>query len=210
MAQHIDQIIQNLSPTGTKAPTTRTPPVSPAWLDALFQPWRTHKDPILCDMLAAAKDFVQAMANPSTKPRRWLSFTGPSGTGKTFMAMMIRDAAKKFHHLTYSDTLINPILVRYWPKLITALRNGEYHWIEDLGDANVVFLDEVVVEHDPSGFVTDKLCDLLSRRVGKWTVITSNLTLEKLQAIDNRIASRMVRDGSVVVECNTTDYALRQ
>lgn len=160
--------------------------------------------------MAVAKDFVLAMANPSHRPKRWLSFTGPSGTGKTFMAMMIRDAARKMPHLTYSDDLINPILVRYWPKLISALRNGEYHWMDDLADANLVFIDELMVEHDPSGFVTDKLCDLLSRRVGKWTVITSNLTIDKLQAIDARIASRMVRDGSVVVECNTIDYAQRQ
>jgi len=111
--------------------------------------------------------------------------------------------------LSRHPVLINGVAKAFWPKLLSELRNREYHRIDDLAEANFVFLDELSVEHDPSGFGRDKLCELLSRRIGKWTLITSNLTLQKLADIDTRISSRMIRDRSVVVEVTTTDFALR-
>lgn len=146
-------------------------------------------------------------------PPRWLSFVGISGTGKTFLARQVYEIAKGFPWPTKprhgQGALINPVRSVFWPKLLSRLRNKEFWMIDELAECSFVFLDEIAVEHDPSGFAKDKLCELLSRRVRSWTVLTSNLTLEKLAVLDTRIPSRMIRDGSVAVEMNTQDFALR-
>lgn len=141
---------------------------------------------------------------------RWLSLVGNSGTGKTFLAEKVYQSARCNPDLTTHRELINPVLKVFWPKLLSQLRDGDYYRIRDLTDANFVFIDEIAVEHDPSGFGKDKLCELLSSRVNKWTILTSNLTLEKLAQIDTRISSRMIRGGSVVVETNAIDFYLRE
>ena len=64
--------------------------------------------------------------------------------------------------------------------------------------------------HSHSTFAIDKLYELLNERLGKWTVLTSNLTLTQFQEWDQRIASRLIRDGNECVETVTKDFATRQ
>ncbi len=158
-------------------------------------------------MLKSAEDLLIDME--SKQKARWLSYCGDSGTGKTFLARKIRKAAKLIPHMAQHEKLINPILFAFWPDLLSELRDGEFWKMDDLSEANLVVMDEIAIDHDPSGFAADKLCQILSRRVGKWTLLTSNWTLSKIQEIDPRISSRMVRDQSIVVGCDTVDYATR-
>ncbi len=155
-------------------------------------------------MLVEACDFIDDEGEP-----RWLSLIGNSGTGKTFLAEKVFQKMRGHPLLMEHRELINPVIKIFWPKLLSQLRDGDYYRIRDLADANFVFIDEIAVEHDPSGFGKDKLCELLSSRVKKWTILTSNLTLEKLSNIDTRISSRMIRGGSVVVETDAMDFYLR-
>lgn len=159
-------------------------------------------------MLNEAVDFLAEIEERGSP--RWISFLGNSGTGKTFLADMLCRQSMRYPQIAQHKELVNGAQIAFWPKLLTKLRNGDYWLIEDLAIANLVFLDEIAVEHDPSGFARDKLCELISRRVGKWTIITSNLTLKKLADIDTRISSRMIRGGSRTIEVDTVDYALRK
>lgn len=174
----------------------------------MFPGFRTHFDHQLERMVMEAWQFVVDM-NRARDPR-WISFIGNSGTGKTFISDMIHSYAYCNLEMSQHLSLINPVMKVFWPKLLSQLRDQDYWRVQDLSDCNFVFIDEVSVEHDPSGFAKDKLCEILSCRVNKWTVITSNLTLQKLAEIDARISSRMIRGKSVVVEVNTIDYALRK
>lgn len=158
-------------------------------------------------MVESAALFEVAFTN-GLEPR-WLSFLGGSGTGKTFLSKMLYAAASYDSSLSKHHSLLCGVWKTFWPKLLSQLRDQKFYLIEDLSDANFLFLDEIAVEHDPSGFGRDKLCEVLTRRVGKWTLLTSNLTLEKISSIDARIASRMIRGGSVVCDCETLDYNLR-
>ncbi len=158
-------------------------------------------------MLGAATDFLVDME--SQQNARWLSYCGESGTGKTFLAKKIRTSATRMTHMMDHPTLIYSIQFLFWPDLLSRLRDGEFWRMDDISEANLVILDEIAIDHDPSGFAADKLCQILSRRVGKWTLLTSNWTLSKIQEMDPRISSRMVRDKSVVVACDTVDYATR-
>lgn len=169
--------------------------------------FKTMQDPVLQKMASEAVRFVDDMR--SKQPPRWLSFVGPSGVGKTFLANLITSQAMKMPHLTTHWDLKCGACFAFWPKVLSDLRNAKFHLMSDLSDAHFLFLDEVVVEHDPNGFGQDKLSELFSRRANKWTVITSNKTVAQLSSIDRRIASRMVRGESVVVGCETIDYAMR-
>lgn len=163
-------------------------------------------------MLESAARFIKAVkseANPY-----WLTFLGSSGAGKTYLARKIWDWYRK-------SPLCRPIHVgkdvHYagswisWPNLASELLGNQgYGALDELQQERFVVLDEVGSDRDPRGHVRDCLCRLLSGRVGKWTVITSNKTMGDIQRdIDTRISSRMIRDGNVVVDVDMPDYALR-
>jgi hypothetical protein len=60
------------------------------------------------------------------------------------------------------------------------------------------------------GMSASKLYDVLESRLGKWTVLTANVSLSQIgELLDPRIASRMIRNNSVVVDVNLPDWNLR-
>lgn len=75
----------------------------------------------------------------------------------------------------------------------------------------LLVVDDIGAERDTTGFAAEKLNTLLGARVGKWTVITSNLYLEQLGGIDPRISDRIIREpGNQYIELTTTSYAVRK
>ena len=88
------------------------------------------------------------------------------------------------------------------------LREQKYRWFQDLCDEPLLYLDDIGSEYQTQ-FIAAKCYELLSVRVPKWTVLTANLSLQQLGDIDARIASRMIRGESVVVDVNVTDFNLR-
>ena len=61
----------------------------------------------------------------------------------------------------------------------------------------------------PSDWTAEKINTLANVRVGKWTILTSNLSMVQIAKVDKRIASRMVRNKGIVADVNTKDYNLR-
>ena len=174
---------------------------------AAFAGFETLDDPELEKMLAQSAQFLREVI--AGGPPRWLSFIGKCGTGKTFLANLLFGEVKRVPKMMQSRTLINPVKQFYWPRLLSRLRDQEYWLLSELAECNFLFLDELSLEHYPSGFAGDRLCELLSVRVGRWTMITSNLTMEQIGQIYTRIPSRMIRNRSVVVQVNTVDFNLR-
>lgn len=172
-----------------------------------FEQFKTFDDEKLRRMLEAAKKFESDFLH-NNRPS-WLTFLGRSGTGKTFLARLIFEKARRVPGLAWHRDLIQPVLESHWPQLLSSLRNGRYYLLDDLRDCNFLFLDELAIEHDPTGFAADKLCELLSQRQDKWTLLTTNLTSENIGIIDERILSRMVRGRSVLVDSDTVDFASR-
>lgn len=97
-----------------------------------------------------------------------------------------------------------------WRKLCSRLRSGgwdELNWIEDTW---LVVLDDIGTEYDPHGAMLSALDRIINGRLRKWTVITSNFSMEQIaEKLDVRIASRMKRDGAKILEIDAMDYALR-
>lgn len=174
-----------------------------------FAEWlgiQTFNDPALEKLVVACEEW--ALAFRAKAQPRWLSLIGRSGTGKTHCAEKLwRMALGKSD---FSKTAFVPQVI-YWPDFIQQLRGGNGYALRD--DAKtwpVLLLDDIGAERDPSGYAAEELNTLLGCRMNKWTLITSNKTLESLKAIDARIASRLVRGQNICVEVNTQDFAERQ
>ena len=166
--------------------------------------------------IAAAKFLTEmAMFPPVEYPAgRWLTFLGTSGAGKTFLANIIWWQA---HGSSYVEPGTAADLYRHthfehWPKFVRDCKSGRFNIslaVDSLVKPAFVVIDEIAASNDPSGFVADLLCQVASGRVNKPTVFTGNVTLDTIERMDVRIASRMVRDSNEVIEVSTIDYALR-
>jgi DNA replication protein DnaC len=166
-------------------------------------------------MLSAAAIFLRAVK--AGKNPFWLTLLGSSGAGKTYLARKIwrwYRSSTLFRSRMDEDTgdIIFPGSWINWPSIAGELLGNEgYGILSDLQNEKLIVLDEIGADRDPSGHTRDCLARLLSARVGKWTIITSNKTLGDIQRdIDARISSRIIRDGSLVVDVDVPDFHLRR
>lgn len=88
---------------------------------------------------------------------------------------------------------------------------GDYEFLEDMRHYTFFAIDDIASEYERHRELSaSKLYNVLESRLGKWTVITANLPLDAIgEKLDTRIASRMIRDNSVVVDVDVVDYNLR-
>lgn len=168
--------------------------------------FQTLNDPQLEKMVTEAKLFeIEASAGRS-KPR-WLSFCGPSGTGKTHLAGEVFSSLRLGFHA--HPSLLSGALQFIWPRLLQRLRNGDYWLMDDIRDCHLLFLDDFGTER-PTEFALEKLYEIIESRNRKWAILTANLSVEQIgDRMDNRIASRLIRGGSVVVDVMAQDFNLR-
>jgi DNA replication protein DnaC len=140
------------------------------------------------------------------KPK-WLSLLGSSGTGKTHIAKCLWNWLSKKPDFADKAEYVPQWI--YWPKLVEDLRSGNaYNRYRDMMRWKYLVLDEICAENQTE-FSTEKLHNLLGSRVGRWTIVTSNKRAVDIATLDRRIASRMARGGSYVVDIRTKDYSLR-
>ena len=142
-------------------------------------------------------------------PPRWLTLLGPSGCGKTHLLKQ----------------LFGDLKHRMRVKTATGWRGAEAAHIipaEDLQDyrapRDYARYDLLYVEDVGSGaddtagagrVLRSRLAELLQLRSGKWTMLDANMSVADVATrLDNRIASRLKRDGSwlVTIPDGVPDY----
>lgn len=168
---------------------------------------RTFDDPELEKLVTACADWAKAFQ--AGAPPRWLTVMGLSGVGKTHCAQRLFRYAVRRSDWTRTAYLPRPV---YWPSLVKELRDLDSParaFERDLQRWPVVLLDDVGAERDATGFAIEAVNTLLGCRVDRWTLVTTNLTLDELHAKDRRIASRVVRPPNICVGVSTLDYAER-
>ena len=95
-----------------------------------------------------------------------------------------------------------------WPEIVDDFKNGNYGTVNDMIDTDLLVLDDVGAEHDPSKSAASKLCQILSRRERKFTVLTSNVPPTQWpERFDTRIADRLIRNSEVIDLFGVPSYA---
>lgn len=151
-----------------------------------------------------AQWFINDVVN-KVRPRRWLSLLGASGIGKTHLAEAARDAL-------FKERPSLPIQFWKWQKVVSMLRSGDWAFIEYLvKEVYVLILDDVGAENT-SPAILSALNRVVDGRLGKWTMITSNLLPKHIgEHLDARIASRLYRGNNVVCQVNDApDYCFER
>lgn len=175
------------------------PPRRERPLPSGFKPLETWCDydrahPELQRAWQAASGFAADIARRA-QPARWLSLLGVSGSGKTMLAKAVRQSVLANRpDMTCAFFKWCNVVNRY-------LRQGDYGIIPYLADdVDMLVLDDIGLETG-SAFSSAKLGELLDMRLGKWTLLTSNLLLADIsEQIDMRVASRLVRGESEVIQ----------
>jgi len=178
--------------------------------------FETLKDSSLEIMQAKSASFMAELVE--NKRPHWLSLLGSSGTGKTHLCAKMYSYFKAYHRYymgkpdgSYDVEISQRYNISYWKAsgIAESLRSGDFSIMHPIRNDHFIVIDDLGGEMD-SEFMSSKWFEILDSRLGKWTLINSNMTIDAIaDKIDNRIASRLVRDRNTVIDCNTTDYGFR-
>lgn len=222
-ATHIGTIMSKAIETLVR-PTKANPASTEA--SEKFQAFETLDDPQLANMKTEAARFLDDMMND--REPRWLSLLGTSGAGKTMLAQIIwhwfRDTRHAMINWPATERTRTPEtphgqIIRHrggfinWGNAINnRMLKGEYDFLEDMRGYSFFAIDDIASEYERHRELSaSKLYNVLESRLKKWTIITANLSLEQIGSkLDARIASRMIRGHSTVVDVDVVDWNLRQ
>lgn len=144
---------------------------------------------------------------------RWLKqnplllyICGPTGTGKSHVARSILRFCRASASRVSRTRMLSGADWR-WPELADEFKAKNFSALEDLFTTDLVLLDDIGAEDDPFNVAADKLCQILSRREKKFTVITSNKAPEEFAVIDPRIADRLFRNSKIVDLTGASSYS---
>ncbi len=160
--------------------------------------------PDLAPVLPAVQAFCSAVLD-DVRPKRWLSLLGPSGVGKThLLKQALRFLGSRMRIKTKTGwrgaevAHINPL---------TDL--GDWRAAADYARYDLIYIEDIGAGGDAEAgagrVVLSRLRELLQLRSGRWTMLDANLYRKRIAAtLDGRIASRLKRDGSWMIEIPET------
>ncbi len=144
-------------------------------------------------VMPAVLAFREAVLTKQTP--RWLTLLGPSGVGKTMLLkkLFVELAETKRWDVCDSAHIIPGEDLKEWDAPMHYAR-CKLVYIEDIGSG-------ATGDKGAAAVTRSRVAELLQLRTGKWTLLCANMSISGIaQNLDARIASRLKRDGSTVVE----------
>jgi len=189
------------------APIQTTRIVGRPGLRKCLDKFQIFEDPELEEMELAAHQFISEMQSLSNK--RWLTLLGPSGVGKTFLGGIIYDRARQMQNISCHSTMMFGEQKVKWAHFVNAVLAQKKKWLSDgAHQANLLWIDDL--ELTGNSAATDLLEEVLEARSGKWTMISSPMTPDQLDAVSETILARMMHGGSIVLEIEAGPYLDRK
>lgn len=146
--------------------------------------------------------------------RSLLVLAGQPGCGKTHMAKKVRGfttalAYEAFRSGGWKQEMpsCNFFL---WPRLAERFINPDRDCdlLDDLTKPALLILDDIGAERDPFGAASDRLCQVLTERERRFTIVTTNIAPAHWEKRwDARIASRLIRNSVVADLTGLSDYS---
>lgn len=198
--------------------TQRQQPLDRNWLDSRLK-LKTNHHPKLQELEREIWHFWYDLSKEFVTPGclkvgRLLVIYGENGTGKTHCAQAVcrwarRSSIQYMAQVNHISLLSANTRFWSWPELLDEFKNGNWDIVQDLNECALLVLDELGGGHDPSGVGTDKLCQILSRRESKWTIVTTNIIPSGWEEkFDRRITSRLFRNSVIVDLTGVPDFSL--
>lgn len=134
-----------------------------------------------------------------------LVLCGRTGTGKTHVAKQVVKWADHVAREAYDqgNWPRGEIPGRFyvsWPLVVSQFMEKEFGVMDDLIHSALVVLDDLGAENDPFSIGKDKLCQILTSRENKFTIVTTNIMPESWdERFDARISDRLLRNSVVKI-----------
>ncbi len=169
-------------------------------------PWRFEIfHPGLSGVLPAVQAFCSAVIQRE-EPRRWLSLLGPSGVGKTHvlkqaLACLASANARGLWKLPTPTGYRGPQMAH----LIPAVDLEDFRAARDYAKYDVIYIEDIgsgaTLDKGAGAVLRSRIAELLQLRSSRWTILDANLYRGEIEKqLDGRIASRLKRDGSWMIE----------
>lgn len=146
---------------------------------------------------------------------RLLILVGKNGSGKTHTLERIAKFASASAMTVYHKAggrlgRVPSVTVIRWPEACAQFGQKNYGVMDDAFDADLCCLDEAGGESDAWKENADRFCQILSRREGKFTVITTNVQPHNwAKSFDVRISDRLFRNSVIVDITAVPSYAMK-
>ena len=96
----------------------------------------------------------------------------------------------------------------HYPDLLDTFKRGGWDVVADMFETCFLAIDEIGGGHDPSRIGVDKLCQILTRREHRWTIVTTNYPQAAWEeTFDRRVASRLFRNATQLDLSDVPDFA---
>lgn len=170
--------------------------------------------PELQTLATAAEAFCGRWFNNITESSL-LVIVGDFGSGKTHTAKAIfkfcsTAAVSAFDTKKWGQHSFPSSLFISWPEAANQFTEKNFSLLDDATSNDLVVLDDIGAENDPWKICADKLCQILSRRERKFTVVTTNIQPANwADKLDGRINDRLLRNSTVIDLSGVPSYAMR-
>lgn len=144
-----------------------------------------------------------------------LVLCGNSGCGKSHVASRLTHYARAASFIAYErgnwqDGPPSVFSIRWTEAVASMNEKRDEFWVQDAMDASWLFIDDIGAENDPWKKATDRLCQILSRRERKFSVVTTNTASANWpDRFDIRVADRLFRNSVIVDMTGVPSYSMK-